>query len=193
VPLSERIDLLVRAAQVIAKFALQTFSVELVMEDYRRLNQERKFSEVIAFPFSLCARFASVQVQQWATPNGITDRVKMVFENRSEGEHEVKAVFGRDELPLPAFEAKSVCTLQAADLIAWLWQAKATNSPNYERVGKMVLAELNKSLHVSDILTYGNMLQIWNHAPCKDETRETMLRGVAFHATPKGTRPTFRK
>jgi hypothetical protein len=154
--LALKCHLLKKAARVIAKHALQTFSATLVMADYERINDEMVFSEVIAHPFSYCARFAAVQVSHWAKFHAMNERIKLIFERRT-GQGEVDAVFERDKIEPPSFEGKNVCGLQAADLVAWIYQGKAANSVNYNRIGKVVAQELVSSLHVNDILGYQDM------------------------------------
>ncbi|HEY6303126.1 MAG TPA: hypothetical protein VIX14_08670 [Terriglobales bacterium] len=186
-------ELLVRAAKVIAKYSLQTFSAALVMEDYCRINNETVFSEVVAYPFSLCARFASVQVSHWAKFHAMNERVKLIFERRT-GQGEIDAVFVRDKLDPPSFEGKDVCGLQAADLIAWTHQGKATNSLNYQRIGKDVKAELVASLHTADTIRYQDMRRTLRlGTDGLDMARAAMKNGVAFRQTPKNTRTRFKK
>jgi Protein of unknown function (DUF3800) len=186
-------ELLSRAAGIIAKHALQMFSAALVMVDYRRINDETVFSEVVAHPFTLCARFASVQVGHWAKFHAMNERIKLVFEQRK-GKGDIDAVFERDGLELPSFESKNVCALQAADLIAWTYQGKATNSLNYERIGKSIDSILIKSLHTLDTIRYQDMQRILRlGTQGQDMRRSAMVQQVAFEPTPKNVRSKFRR
>lgn len=181
-------ETLVHAAGVIAKHALQTFSAALVMADYRQINDETVFSEVVAHPFSLCARFASVQVQHWAKFHAMSERIKLVFEQRT-GKGDIDAVFERDGLELPSFESKNVCALQAADLIAWVYQGKVNNSNNYQRIGKHVEGGLVKSLHTPDTIRYQDMQRILRlGTQGQDMRRNVMAQTIAFEPTPKNVR-----
>jgi len=186
--------LLTKAARVISKYALQTFSAALTMSDYRRINDETVFSEVVAYPFSYCARFASVQVRHWAKAHAMNERIKLIFECRAEGEGEVKDVFKRDRVDPPWFADKNVSGLQAADLIAWTYQGKATNSLNYGRIGKDVEGSLIASLHTPDTICYQDMRRTLRlGVRGEDMTRTVMKSGIAFRQTPKNTRSKFKK
>jgi Protein of unknown function (DUF3800) len=180
--------LLERAAQVIAKHSFQTFSVSLDMDAYKRINDERIFAEAIGKPYSLCARFASVQMRHWSQPNSIPERVKLVFEKRQGFQGEIASVFERDNLDVPAFEGKEVLPLQAADLIAWLYQGKITKSKRFDQM-KSVYRQLPRILHTHDSLGYRKLLEISQRVPRNIvHTRAERDAPVVFHSDPKRVR-----
>jgi hypothetical protein len=176
-------DLLQRASCVIAKHSFQTFSIALDMDSYNRVNKELILNEAIGKPYSLCARFASVQIGQWSGRYNIPDRIKMVFEDRHGVVGETASVFERDGLPAPFFEGKSVCALQAADLIAWLYQTKLKKTPHYVQV-RPVLAELHELLHTHDVLDREKLNEICGKVPDVVPRREDVTGRISFHSSP---------
>jgi len=153
----ERNPIIQRVACVIDKFAFQTFSSAIWMEDYLKADAELKISETVGRPFAVCARLADVQLNQWARRHGVTDRVKIVFERRPEGVGDTDDLFNRDELPIPGWEGKEVCALQTADYIAWLHNAKIRKSDNYKR---FAVGEPPKVLHTHDWFGYRDIMGI---------------------------------
>lgn len=190
----EKIEILERAIEVISQASFQTFSSVLLMEDYRRADAEFAISESIAYPFSLCARFCSVQVNQWADRHGIPGPIRLVLEKRAEGMGEVVEVFERDGLLPPVFDPKETTPLQAADLIAWGDSAMVLDSPNYHRF-KKVLAGLPACLHTHDLISYSDLLKICQNvksiAGVDVLPRSASGTPIAFHTSKKRTRKQF--
>jgi hypothetical protein len=191
---SEKIDILSRAVKIISDVSFQTLSCVLLMDDYRRADQKIHFSESIAYPFALCARFCSVQVNHWAARNSIPGPVKLYFEDRPEGLGEVMEVFKRDEIPTPNFESKTTLPTQAADLIAWASCAKVLNSPAWSYY-KEAFSGLPACLHTHDIISYDTLLQIARNArnisgleiPFRPSANDVF----AFHSSGKRLRKQF--
>jgi Protein of unknown function (DUF3800) len=168
-------------AKVIAQHATQTFSIALGMEAYRSFDREYVFSEAIAHPYSLCARFASVQVGQWSRAHGMANRIRMVFDARStEDKIETISVFDRDGLPNPVFEDTQNAAMQAADLLAWLYHVKINKTQRYAQLSH-VYAELNQSLHTHDVLDEATFERISDQQQKKIPKRSDMTGKVRFH------------
>jgi hypothetical protein len=171
-------DLLRRAAKVIEKHALSTFSTALSMESFREIScesvgDEPSFDRAVAHPYALCARFSAVQMGLWSRPNGIPGRVNMVLENRNGRDvREVREVFLRDHLDTPSFEDKSVPPLQAADLIAVMFARKIMQKPNFVQV-QSAYSELNQVLHTNDFLHEDRLRGIWKEIRAQIITRPT--------------------
>jgi hypothetical protein len=160
-------SLLQRAAKVIARHALGTFSTALSMDSFRTISNEGvgddpSFDRAVAYPYALCARFSTVQIRHWSLPNGISERVKIVLENRNDEDvREVTRVFLRDKLDIPTFEDKSVLPLQAADLIAVMCARKIMQKPNFIQV-QPAYEELYQILHTKDFLGEDRLRSMWN-------------------------------
>jgi Protein of unknown function (DUF3800) len=146
-------ELLKKAACVVEKHALWTFAIALDMDSFRDLSARENFDEFVAYPYALCARYSAVLVHRhWSERNGIPERVKLVFEDRSkEDVKEVVRVFSRDQLDIPSFEDKTVLPLQAADLIAVIHARKIMRKPSFSQV-EPVYGELNQMLHSTEYL-----------------------------------------
>jgi hypothetical protein len=192
----EKRALLTRAAGVIDQTSFQTFSSVLNMADYKKADQDISFSEFIAYPFSLCARFCSAQVNDWASRNWIKGPVRLVFEQRAEGTGEVVEVFERDKMPIPIFESKGTCPLQAADLIAWASYNKTLRSDNFVRY-ENALAALTACSSTHKYISYSKILEICENmrriTGIEIPNRSNLTVGVAFHTSKKRPRKKFPK
>jgi hypothetical protein len=189
----EKAAIVSAVAEVISRFSHQTFSAALWMEDYVRANLELKISEAAGHPFAVCARLADVQLNQWARRHKVTDRIKIVFEKRPSGMGETVDSFQRDELPVPAWEGKEVCALQAADYIAWMRNGKIRKSKNYERFAG---SEPSSVLHTHDWFGYNDIMDIAGRI-AEINSRPIPLRSddtqVVYHDKPKRVRVPFRR
>ncbi len=189
----EKREILCRAAKFIGQKAFQTFSVVLAMDDYERLNRESAFSESLARPFALCARFASVQLQDWNRQN---ERIKMVFEQREEGEGDVVDIFARDGLPRPSFEEKKLTPLQAADLLAWAYDSKYSRPDAYQRIGREIIGEIPAALHTHDFISYPDLVRITKRVAGIagfDIPERPPAKPIAFHNARKRDRLPYKR
>jgi hypothetical protein len=191
----EKSLLLMKAAKTISALSFQTFSSVIAMEDYRAVDKELAFSEFLAYPFALCARFCDIQLRRWAKRNDIQDVIEIVFEQRT-GSGEVVEVFTRDGIPIPSFKSKSLTPLQAADLLAWLQNGKLAKSDNYARVdGNGVIAEISATLHTHDLVSRTELLAICRRmktiAGVVVPDRKDLSKPVAFHSSKKRNRKRF--
>ncbi len=172
-------EILRRAARVIGKFSLQTFSMTLDTKDFFKISVEQGFDSKIAYPYSFGARFGVVQVGHWSGSNSIPGRVRIVFERRHDEDiEETVRVFNRDHLDVPIFESKGLAPLQAADLIAYTYGRKNAKNRNFFKV-KPAHGEINQMLHTNDNLGLGALRSIWNRF------RPLVITRV----TPEGERP----
>lgn len=189
-----QIELLSRAIEAISSVSFQTLSCLLIMRDYRRADAEFHFSESVAYPFALCARFCSVQVNRWAARNSIPGSTKLIFESRPEGLGELAEVFKRDGLPTPIFKDKTVYPTQAADLIAWGSRAKMTNPGTWNRY-KAAFSRLPACLHTHDIISYDTILRITrnakNIAAFEVPARPSGKDAFTFYTSPKRFRKQY--
>ena len=189
----EKHEILCRAANFVGQKAFQTFSVVLSMEDYERLNKEYAFSESIARPFALCARFASVQLQHW---NRQSERIKMVFEARPEGEGDVVDIFARDGLPRPSFEDKKLTPLQAADLLAWAYDSRYSRPDSYRRIGHDIIGEISAALHTHDLISYPDLVRLTKQVTGVagfEIPRRPADKPIAFHNARKRDRLMYKR
>jgi hypothetical protein len=143
--LEEKREVLASLCRVMDKYGLQFLTSVIDMDDYAKVDNVIKLSEVAGHPYALGCRIAKEQVRQWAYSQNIQSPVKMVVEDRKGFMGEVVKSFEKDLLPPPSIEDKSTPALQAADVIAWFRFRKKHPTHPYEQV-KAAWGEVPKYL-----------------------------------------------
>ncbi len=89
------------------------------MKEYRGINEERAFEEMMGTPFAIAGRTAARSVNDWkkryTKPD---DKLRVFFEDGTLHKGDFMEAMKRDELPCPLFVKKTV-RLESADLFAW--------------------------------------------------------------------------
>jgi len=132
-----------RLIKAIKAHTAKSFSVSLLLANYREVNDKYKLSERGGVPYVLCAGTAVEKVSHWFGDQKARDEVRFVLEDGDENKRILVEWMEKHGYPKPDFETKKVIPLQAADLIAWEHQKFVVKA---EEQGGIDLGNIRKSL-----------------------------------------------
>jgi hypothetical protein len=96
------------------------FSCSIDMGIYRQFNETHALEEKIGTPYSIAARGAARNINQWKEKEFKSgDHLLLFVEEGTRHHGDMEEAFRRDELPVPQKVPKSMPSVQPADLLAW--------------------------------------------------------------------------
>ena len=116
---SKKSELLDNLLSVIKRRTQYHISHIVPMEEYRAINEQRAFEEMLGAPYALAGRTAARSINDWKRrymkPD---DKLTVLFEDGTKHKGDFMEAMKRDELPCPSF-IKKMPRLEAADFFAW--------------------------------------------------------------------------
>jgi hypothetical protein len=89
------------------------------MKEYRDINEQRAFEEMVGTPYALAGRTAARSINDWKRKYmKAEDKLVVLFEDGTKHKGDFMGAMKRDDLPCPRFIEK-VPPLEAADFLAW--------------------------------------------------------------------------
>jgi hypothetical protein len=102
-----------------ARHIKHSFSVSVLLDDWRQVNQVFRFSDHFGNPYVVAGRACVAAVKSWRKRTCETAPIKFVFEDGAQGKGKLLDIMSRHDGTSPIFEPKAEPGLQIADLIAW--------------------------------------------------------------------------
>jgi hypothetical protein len=89
------------------------------MKEYREINQERAFEELLGTPYAVAGRTSAKSINDWKRKYmSSDDKLLVLFEDGTLHKGDFMEAMKRDRLPCPNF-IQTVPPLEAADWLAW--------------------------------------------------------------------------
>ncbi len=191
----EKAQILSNVAKVIARHSFRVFSCVLLMDHYRKINQNVQFSELMGEPYALLVRCAWEQLKAWKYRLNLNQPVMMTIEQRN-GIGDVKEIFLNDKQQIPQTGGKETCALQAADYVAWMRQQRLIPCGGYSHV-RHTWEHVGRALHEDYVVEIGMMRELCErialpHGESVPARGEFPDKQVRLESNPKRRRPPYK-
>ncbi len=155
-----------RLIKAIRTHVAKSFSVSLLLEKYREVNDRYELRERGGVPYVLCTGTAIEKVSRWLGDDTARNQVRFVFENGDKDKGILIEWMEKHGYSKPNFESKSVVPLQAADLIAWEHQKFVVKAEEKRGIDlnniRKSLSELSKMRKDWGVYTEDMLLSLCN-------------------------------